>query len=85
MVSSRAAVRVVYWVPKTSDASGLATHDRAARVSGSCELRGTVLIEVDGTVSDAAALVVLDAQRNIEAVDDRDWSPDEWAWTFVHA
>ena len=75
MVSSRAAVRVVYWVSETSDAGGLASDDCTGRVSGSCELRGTVLIEVDGAVGDAAALVVLDAQRNIEAVDDRDWSP----------
>ena len=72
MVSSRATVRIVHRVPEASDASRLASDDRAARVGRTCEFRGAILVEVDGAVGDAAALVVLDAQRNIEAVDDRD-------------
>ena len=75
MVSSRATVRIVHRVPEASDASRLATHDGAARVGGTCELGGTVVVEVDGAICDAAALLVLDAQRYIEAVHDRDWSP----------
>ena len=68
---TRAAVGVVGRVTEAGDASGLAADDSTAGIGGACELRGAVRVEVDRAVGDAATLVIVDAQRDVEAVDKR--------------
>ena len=75
-MGARAAVRVVGRVAEAGDASGLAADDGAARVGGARELSGAVGVEVYGAVRDGAALVVVNADGDVEAIDERDCDPD---------
>ena len=75
VVGARAAVGVVGRVAEAGDASRLAADDGAARVGGARKLSGAVGVEVDGAVCDGTALVVVNADGDVEAIDERDCEP----------
>ena len=72
VVRARAAVRVVRGVAEAGDTCGLAARDLAGLVLGAAERCWALGVQVDGAVRDVAALVVVHAHGDVEAIHERD-------------